>query len=265
MLDLIIHRYLPAGVIKTEAEYLAIRGAFQGKIEANLALINGSTHVEAMVDLVPTSFGRVPSRLLTTVERATLEFAKAHAANHIEGVTDGVRDAMKSIIIEHVQASVLGQKEGTAKALCQRLFDCFGDLNLDFYAIAVTEMGECTNQGFIAAQSPGATVRRMEAYQGACMFCESINGKLFEVVRSNASHKDGLTQVWVGKTNVGRSPSRRKANDEMISDRLDCDAWWPAAGLQHSCCRGSWLLVSAKPPAVSQEFEVWLQALVRKT
>jgi hypothetical protein len=47
-------------------------------------------------------------------------------------------------------------------------------------------------------------------------------------------------------------------------DRSESEMWRPAAGLQHSDCRRLWLLVSEMPPAVSQEFEDFLQALVRK-
>ncbi len=264
VVDLLIHRYLPPGVIKTEADYLAMRAALLSKIEANQARVNAAPHLEEIVELVPTSFARSPARILTAIERATLQFAKARAGDSIVGVTERTRHAMKGIIVEHVQAKVLGQKEGTVAYLRQRLFDSFGALNLDFYEIAVSEMGECSNQGFVASQAPGAKVRRVEAYQGACEFCQSINGKVFEVVPADAPHKNGLTQVWVGKTNVGRLPPGHKTVDGIMADRQESEAWWPAAGLQHPNCRGSWLSVSGKPSGVGQEFEDWLQALVQK-
>lgn len=265
VVDLLIQRYLPAGVINTEAEYLTVRAAILGKIEANQARLKAqSLHVQDMVEFVPTTFAAVPPRVLTPIERATLEAAKALAAQSIRGISEKTRHAMKQMIVEHVQAQVLGQKEGTVQALGQRLFDSFGGLNLDFYEIARFEMGECSNQGFVAAQAPGAKVRRVEAYHGACKFCRSIDGKVFEVVSPAAPEKDGEKQVWLGKTNICRSASLRKKVNGVMIDRPESEMWWPAAGLQHSDCRGLWLPVSEKPPAVSQEFEDWLQAMVRR-
>lgn len=265
VVDLLIQRYLPDGVIKTEAEYLAVRAALLGKIEANQARIHASgPRIEDMVDLVPTSFAHVPPRILNPVERATLKIAAVRAAENIGMVTEQARHTMKGMIIEHVQAQVLGQKEGTAAYLRQRLFDSFGQLNRDFRRIAVTEAGECCNQGFVAAQDQDSRIKRKEAYRGACKFCRSIDGKVYEVVDPSKPDKDGQRQVWVGKTNIGRSASPRMRVGGTLVDRATSEMWWPAAGVQHPHCRGSWLPMSEKPPAVSQEFEDWLQALVRK-
>lgn len=60
------------------------------------------------------------------------------------------------------------------------------------------------------------------------------------------------------------SASLRKKVSGVMVDRSESEMWRPAAGLQHSDCRRLWLLVSEMPPAVSQEFEDFLQALVRK-
>jgi hypothetical protein len=265
VVDFLIQRYLPAGVINTEAEYLTVRAALLGKIQANQMRIAASgVKPEEIVDLVPTTFAAVPLRALSPVEMATLKVSKARAAENITGVSEQARHAMKGMIIEHVQAQVLGQKEGQATALRQRLFDAFGVLNRDFRRLAVTEAGECCNQGFVAAQDPDAKVKRKEAYRGACKFCRSIDGRVFTVVSPAAPAKDGQTEVWVGKTNVGRSASPRMRAGGTLVDRADADMWWPAAGVQHPHCRGSWLPDSEKPPEVSQEFEDWLQALVRK-
>jgi hypothetical protein len=265
VVDLLIQRYLPDGVIKTEAEYLAVRAALLGKIEANQARMQaGGAHIEDMVPLVPTSFAHVPPRILTPVESSVLRVAAARAAENIGGVAEQARHAMKGMIIEHVQAQVLGQKEGTAAYLRQRLFDAFGQLNRDFRRIAVTEAGECCNQGFVAAQNADSRIKRKEAYRGACKFCRSIDGKTYTVVDPAKPDKNGQTEVWLGKTNIGRSAAPMMRQGGTLVERPAAERWWPAAGVQHPHCRGSWLPVSEKPPEVSQEFEDWLQALVRK-
>lgn len=82
---------------------------------------------------------------------------------------------MKRLIVEHLQAQVLGQKRGQYTALASRLFDDFGVLNRDFRRIAVMEAGDITNNAFIASRPLGSKVRRREAYKGACDFCRFIN------------------------------------------------------------------------------------------
>jgi hypothetical protein len=263
--DWIIQRYLPAGVINTEAEYLTVRAALIGKIEANRARIKaGVNRPEDIVELVPTSFAHVPPRVLSPTERATLDVSKVRAALFINAVSDRTRAAMKNIIVQHVQAQILGQKEGQAQALRQSLFDNFGILNRDFRRIAVTEAGECVNQGFVGAQDLGSKVKRKEAYKGACPFCRSIDGKTFKVVDPAAPDKDGQTDVWLGKTNVGRSAASRMRVGGSLVDRTASEMWWPAAGVQHPHCRGSWLPVSDVPPNVSPEFADWLEGLLKK-
>lgn len=261
--DYLIHRYLPDGVIQTEADYLTVRAALAGKIQATIDAQASAIHPDmataaVLIDLVPTTFRAIPERVLTQVETATLAVARARAAENISDLVASTRHRMKRIIIEHVQAQVLGQPEGLA--LKQVLLDSFGTLNRDFRRIAVTEAGEACNQGFITAQRPGQQVRRQEAYRGACPFCKAINGKVYTVVDPAKPAKNGETEVWTGKTNIGRSAAPRKRAGGFLVEREPHERWWPAAGLQHPHCRGSWSLVSKAPPNVSPQFASWLDA-----
>ncbi len=266
VVDYLLQRYLPAGVIDTISDYLTVRATLAGKIQANLiaAKQGQNARVEDLVALVPTSFRAVPDRLLTPVETQTLRVSQARAAENISAVTAAARHRMKTIVIEHVQAQVLGQVGGQHTALRQRLFDEFAGLNRDFRRIAVTEAGECCNQGFVAAQQPGRKVRRKEAYRGACEFCKSIDGKVFTVVAADATEKNGQTEVWVGKTNVGRSASPRRRGPDGLVERAEGERWWPAAGAQHPHCRGSWVAVTERPPQVSEGFANWMDSLIAK-
>jgi hypothetical protein len=268
MVDFLIQRYLPPGVIEREADYLAVRATFAGKIQAEMqagrARPNMPT-VAQVTEFAPTEFGQIPPKVLTPVERQILRVSRARAAENISNVTEDARHRMKTIVIEHVQAQVLGMKQGQHTALKTRLFDEFGQLNRDFRRIAVTEAGECCNTGFIAAQRSGAKVKRQEAYRGACPFCKSINGQVLEVVEPSAPQKNGDTQVWVGKTNIGRSGSPRKREGGALVERHSNEMWWTAAGVQHPHCRGSWVAATVeKPPNVSDEFQAYLDALVAK-
>ena len=270
--EYLIHRYLPDGVIQTEADYLTVRAAILGKIQASYDGQPGATgqqypaeqHISALVSLVPTDFRAVPPRILTPVETQILAIARARAADGISDIAAATRSTMKRIILEHVQAQVLGQAQGTAQALRQRLFDSFGVLNRDFRRIAVTEAGEACLQGYVAAQRPGQMVRRQEAYRGACPFCKSINGKVFRVVSPADPKRNGDTDIWLGKSNVGRSASPRKREGGVLVERPSAEMWWVAAGVMHPNCRGAWSTVVAKPPQVSQQYADWLDGLIAK-
>lgn len=264
--DYLIQRYLPPGVISTEAEYLTVRAALLGRIQAAQAgpVPPPPDIIAAWATLTPTYFASVPARLLTRQETAVLTVTKERAALHISNVTEKIRSKMKAIILEHVQAQILGQKEGTSAILATRLFDEFGILNRDMRRIAVTEAGDACLQGFIAARPVGSKVIRREAYKHACGFCRSIDGLVFEVVDPAAPNKDGDTQVWVGKTNMGRSASPRMREGARLVDRAPNQRWWVAAGVQHPHCRGIWLQAPDAPPGADPAFLAWMETMIAK-
>lgn len=256
----LIQRFLPDNVINTEAEWLAVRASLMGKIQANLERDKRVTDpmIETLATLLPNTFAAVPPRILTPTELSILNYGKAHAGENIRRVTEEARHRMALICMEHVQGGLLGQKEGTWAYARTRLHDEFATLNRDFRRIAVTEGGEAVNQGYVAALPVGQFVKRQEAYRYACHFCQSINGKRFEVVAADAPNKNGQTQVWPGKTNIGRSASPRKRVGNLLVEREPHEMWWPAAGVQHPHCRGNWTRITQRPPAVSEEWFNWL-------
>jgi hypothetical protein len=64
--------------------------------------------------------------------------------------------------------------------------------------------GEAGNQGFIASAGLGSRVRWLEPYQGACAFCQWLNGKVFTIVPADKPNKDIETEIWVGKAHICR-------------------------------------------------------------
>jgi hypothetical protein len=235
--EYIVQRYLPDGVIQTEAEYMVVRAALLGKIQAaSVATPLRPDQMNALAEFVPTTFAAVPPRVLTPVEIATVRIARARAASAVTQATEGMKGRMRGIVLEHVQAMVLGQREGSPERLKTRLFDNFGQFNRDCRRIAVTECGEAMNQGFISTINPGQQVKRMEAYRGACPFCARINGKIFTVVSPTKPFPDGDTEVWEGKTNVGRFAAPMKRTAAGLVPRDPAELWWPAAGVQHPHC-----------------------------
>lgn len=265
--DWLIQRHLPDGVVSEMAEYLAVRAQLAGKVQAEMELRGdrwGAPDLSSLAELIPSELGALPQRVLTPVELAVVRIAKARAALHISDVADNARSVMRRLVVEHAQAMLLGHKEGTPERLRQRLFDGFGYLNRDFRRIAVTETGEACNAGFVAHMKPGSRVRRVEAYRGACDFCRSIDGKVFTVVDPAAELKDGDKEVWVGKTNAGRSASPRKRVGGELVDREPHELWWCAAGVQHPHCRGAWAYVGEVRGGEDPEFGAWLDGLLAK-
>ncbi|GAN83828.1 hypothetical protein NO263_03335 [Gluconacetobacter entanii] len=266
LVELLMQEYLPHDVAVDWGDWLTVRATLAGKAQAAFEArgIRDAESIAKMAEYMPTGFGAVPRKILTPVEMKTIEIARARAAENISAVTDVARHKMKNLIIQHMEAQMFGMKQGQFTALRQSLFDAFGELNRDFRRIAVTEAGEACNQGLIATLSPGQRVKRVEAYRGACAFCKSINGKIFTVVAPDAPEQNGQTQVWVGKTNIGRSAASRRRTDEGLMPRSENEMWWPAAGVQHPNCRGSWVTVTDPGPDVSPEFVNWMDGILRK-
>ncbi len=256
--EYMINAHLEDGVVKTSRDYETVKSNLRKKIQNH---VNEEVHKEPSPSL---PFDEFLNRNLTLQEASTLQYAQNHAADTVQHISPEIRARMKTIIIEHIQALIRGQRHGTVRVLEQRLFSEFATLNRDFERIAITEAGEIANQGVVAATPIGTKLKRMEAYQGACAFCQSISGKIFPVVDASTPNKNGEIEIWVGKTNIGRAPPSNCCGPD---EGLRCDdpssLWWPAAGLQHSMCRGAWVQVAEKSPAVSQEFHDWLTAKLK--
>jgi hypothetical protein len=137
---------------------------------------------------------------------------------------------------------IRGAQEGWAPSkLRSELFDRFGEANRDWRRIAITEQNEAAGQGFIASQKPGTKVKRFEMAD-ACAWCRAIHERVMTVVAPQKADKDGETEVWLGKTNVGRSAApRKRLEDGRLVERPADERWWVAAGTQHPHCRGFWL------------------------
>lgn len=269
--ELILADYLPDGVIRDMAEFAIVRSQIGGKIAGALAAQGRPVlpgQAAALVAALPTSRrGGLPPKVLTPVEQAILDISQTRAAIAIAGLTDNARQKVKTTLIEGIRMTVLGEREGGDEALRSRLLDSFGTLNRDWRRIAVTETGEAHTMGYVAAQTIGTKLRRVEAYVGACPFCRSINGRIMKVVAPDDPRRDGETDIWVGKTNAGRSASPRRREGDALVERSPDQRWWVAAGLMHPHCRGRWVMEAAAPaeqPDEDGDFQAWLDALAKK-
>ena len=184
-----------------------------------------------------------------------MRYAREHAGETCEDIPSECRQEMRHLVVSQLEFD-LGFHPDLRRGrlrLADTLFDSFSILNLDWRLIAATEIGECRLQGYIAAQTPGTHVRWMETRSGACPMCAALDGQMFTVAPAAASRKDWFRHVWRGKSRVRISATAGTPT-----------GIWPAAGLQHEGCRGSWTREPGPPPGVSKDFVAWLKARLAK-
>jgi len=260
--DYVVQRYLPPEELTTEAQWLATRAGLMGKVQANLSAPPTMTQADLILAALPSTVAAATQEFkLKALERNTLEYGNVRAVENVVSLTDDIRHKMRSVVMQHVEQKLLGgSPEG--RSLEGDLLDNFAILNRDWRRIAVTEAGECQLQGFIANCKPGQKVKRVEQYANACAFCKKIDGKIAEVVPADHPNKDGTTQIWPGKTNIGRSASPRKRVGDQLIERTEDELWWLPAGLAHPHCRGRWVPEIEDEPGDDPEFGEWLRQIL---
>lgn len=258
LIDSLFQEYLPASFAQGQAQWMVQRAALAGRVQASAQKI--STGVARELLQAIEAAGQWDAALRSArLGESIVDYARARAAENIVALTDRGRHAIHSMVLEY--QSRASQGDAAMPPLEQSLRDKFGAMNRDWRRIAVTEVGETANQGLIASLAPGARVRRMERYRGVCAFCAKWNGRIFDVVAADAPDKDGQTQVWPGKTNVGRSASPYMRAGGALVKRSPEEMWWPAAGLFHPNCRGRWVRMPDSAPVLAQppgEFDDFL-------
>lgn len=259
LVDWLVQKYLPDGVIHGEAQYLAVRAYLAGRMQAALDPMPPPDVIARVMEAMPlTVVAANQVATFTGREAAIIGFARARAAELIGDLGDATRHRIKSLIIDHEEQRAMGEPKATVARLQSRMRDEFAILNRDWRRVAITEVARNANEGFILAMPVGAKVRRMEAYTTACPFCRKIHGMVFEVVSPEREDKDGWAHVWPGKTNVGRSSSPRKRDGDKLVERSEEELWWPATGVQHPQCRGTFVRVSDIRPGIDPKFKAWL-------
>ena len=260
VVDWLLQRYLPGSVIQTEAEYLAVRGYFAGRIQVNIEGHGPTEAAKVMLAGAAPIARRVADHIatLTARESAVLDFSIMRAGELIADIGDATRHRIRQIIIEHEEGRVMNRPDASMWDLQSRLQDEFAVLNRDWRRVALSEVARDANEGFLASLPDGARVKRVEAYN-ACPFCKKIDGLVMNVVSPSKDEKDGWTEVWVGKTNVGRSASPRKRIGSELVEREEEERYWPAAGIQHPNCRGTWSLMPKAHPGADPKFIAWME------
>lgn len=263
--DYVVQRYLPLDELTTEAEWMSTRASMMGKVQANMAAQATPKQADFILAALPSTVAAATQMFtLKPIEQHTLEYGKERAVENVRALTDDVRHKMRGVVMRHVEDKILtGDTSG--RSLQGQLLDEFATLNRDWRRIAVTEAGECQTQGFIASCKPFSKVKRVEQYENACGFCKKIHGRIAEVVPADHPDKDGATQIWPGKNNIGRSASPRKRVGDTLVERGEHELYWLPAGLSHPHCRGRWVPVLDVEPGGDPDFGVWLRDILGGT
>lgn len=258
--DFLVQRYLPADDLRTEAEWLTSRASLMGKVQANMERLSAD-EADVLLAAMPSTVDSATEAFnLPPQQRMVMEFAANRAAENVRHLANDVRHRMRGVISRHVEAQVLRTPEVSGSSLQTKLLDEFATLNRDWRRIAVTEAGEAQTAGYVAALPMGSRVKRVEQYKGACAFCRKIDGKVVEVVDPAAADKNPDTQIWLGKTNVGRSASPRKRVGDLLVEREPHELWQIPVGLVHPHCRGRWVPTIEDRPVDDNDFGDWLRA-----
>ena len=260
VVDYLVQRYLPHDEMIDEARWQVTRAAMMGRVEAQMPLMSalaaGRVAMALPFDItvIEREFGLYPA------QNAAIEFGQARNCQYVTNVTEAVRNKMKLTVIEWQQDKFLGTPSVIAKRDLQgRLLDEFAVLNRDWRRIAMTELADASMNGLLASLPNNSKVKRQEMYRGACPYCQSIDGRIFTLVSPTAKEKNSETQVWVGKTNYGRSSAPSKRTPEGLKPRTAVEMWHVPAGPVHPHCRGRWQPVLNVAPGGDPRFAAWLE------
>lgn len=214
VLDKLIEKLIPATSTEQVAGAWAVRTVLLGKLGNKVA----EGKWPSFESLIPT---------LGEHEAQVLKWNKARAAMFVTEISDKARDAVRRELVTGAM------EKASIKQVQQRLFDKFSGQNRDWRRVALTETAFAVQNARLASVDPkdGWEVA-WSASPKACPFCKKQHGKRFRLVDSNAPNKDGQTQVWVGKHNVGRSSSARKKDGTL---RTEDELWWPALPAHPNC------------------------------
>ena len=264
-IDLVVQTYLPQDAIQTEAEWLVTRAGMMGKVQANMDGEPSESEAETILEAMPSTVaGAVQQYGIAGQFKQTLEFARVRACENVRALSDGVRHRMRGVVAQDLEQRATGALPPGTSSLETKLLDELGTANRDWRRIAVTEATNALGEGLIASMPRGGHVRRIEQYRGACSWCRKIDGRIMEVVDAADPDKDGETQVWPGKTNLGRSASPRRRQAGLLVERQPDEMYWVATGAQHPNCRGRFLKEIENEPGDDMAFAAELRAILGK-
>jgi hypothetical protein len=224
----------------------SVRGHLIGKILAEAERRGISWHAVLARQLPATI---EVARQITPMSRADLQaidYSRQHAGEYITRMADDTMGAVRQQIAAALEAKTSPQE------LSRQLFDRFGEANMDWRRIALTETAIAVSNGYLASL-PEWTIVVGDSSHDACDWCrEHIHNRAFRSLPEppvpangeNYSAEQSANYVWVGKTNVGRS--RHPTTRDGVA-RKPHELWHPCFPAHPHCrCRPRRLIESVE-------------------
>lgn len=232
VLDAIAARFRKSRLGQVPATSLA--GVLIGKLLA-YAEKRGLNWRSVVVANLPTNI-TVARRTwgLTPRDEAAVDYSEKQSAEYVTDMADRMKESLREAITTRLATGM------PSAQMARELLGEFGALNRDWRRIALTETATAVSNGYLAQQDPGQLVVGDSAVD-CCDWCsEHIQGRAY-VMRESApltvpSEDESWREVWVGKTNVGRSKYPVTAAGEP---RSFAEKWHPCIPA-HPHCRCRW-------------------------
>lgn len=209
------------------AESMAVRATLLGKLisEAErenrelMRLVLDTMPVDVEATKLPFKLktqekGEVPVLPLQSQELNAIKWAKTNAGENIRVNNQKMIAGVKQLVMQ------ARRERWEPGKLAQALFDKFGQFNRDWRRIALTELAEATNNGYLMTLKDGDKVIGQSAAD-CCKYCEKWVKNRVYTFREQPG--DPETEIWVGKSNAGL-----RSRD------------WRAAVIMHPHCRCRW-------------------------
>lgn len=225
LVKLLVYRHMPEGALIDEALSYAAQNLALGAAQSQWQAQNSDAAIPQaqlarLHNAMPSTLDGIATALrLSETGQAMVQYGAARAAENVVALADDTRRALQNTLMDWQVKKTAGDPAATVAKLQQTLFDKFATLNRDWRRIAITEAGEMALQGLVSATPPGTRLKRIEQYRGACSFCRKINGQIMTVAAPDKTGKDGHTEIWEGKTNIGRSQAKNKRTENGLVSR----------------------------------------------
>lgn len=240
------------GISKAKVSEIILKSAAAAKI-ASAQMMGPRVRVD--ISMLPKTLQEAIILLkLNPAEVNAIRYAFQYAAMNITGITARAQTKIQGMVIEAIQ-NKMSPNHLANKMFTELAVNDSSVLNRDWERIAITETNRAANDGYLAGLEPGSYVSG-DSHDDACQYCLGmINNKVFLVVEKpppDYSHLDPTskkyqklaqrwdTEVWPGKSNVGRSLSPKKQLGGHLVTREHHERGAPTLPLHPHCrCRYS--------------------------
>jgi hypothetical protein len=225
VLDGLLTKLIPPTSTTQVVGAWAVRTTLLGKIGDKAAAGGGWPSWES---LLPSLDDREAQVMKWTAQRGA-----QYLTNVTEKARASVMEELSTAAMEHLPASKLQQ----------RLFDKFSAQNRDWRRVVLTETAFSVQNARLAAVDPKDGWDAVwTSGPKACPYCKKNHMRRFRLVDPAKKDKEGQAEIWVGKSNIGRSSSKRKKDGTL---RTEAELWWPCLPA-HPNCVCQWTVVRAK-------------------